>query len=80
LLHRKTRKTVKLADHIQALLRNAPNALNYHCQTGDHHAIQQDARMRQQAVPKEANMTWKTPRVTEVSCAMEINCYVSAKV
>jgi len=25
-------------------------------------------------------MTWKTPRVTEVSVAMEINCYVCAKV
>ncbi|MGE0224893.1 MAG: pyrroloquinoline quinone precursor peptide PqqA [Acetobacteraceae bacterium] len=24
-------------------------------------------------------MTWKTPRVVEISVAMEINCYTSAK-
>jgi coenzyme PQQ precursor peptide PqqA len=37
-------------------------------------------RRRQHAALEDRNMTWKTPRVTEVSVAMEINCYVCAKV
>ncbi|WP_207486058.1 pyrroloquinoline quinone precursor peptide PqqA [Arenibaculum pallidiluteum] len=25
-------------------------------------------------------MKWKTPKVAEIACGMEINCYASAKV
>jgi coenzyme PQQ precursor peptide PqqA len=29
--------------------------------------------------PEEDDMAWKKPRVTEVSVAMEINCYACAE-
>jgi coenzyme PQQ precursor peptide PqqA len=50
------------------------------CQRGEPSPFSELRRQSGALQPKEKSMAWKTPKIVELGCGMEINAYFSAKV